>query len=633
MTEYFQKRIDELNKEIKDGIQSPEDLNKKYENLKASIEFNNKAKLISDEEKATLDNSLSTISELVGVNEVSNANVVDVDSVVEEDKKKKWIKRGLAGAGVVALGAGLAAGLASCSNQNTDENEKEEETNGLDVVKNSLSTFINEGLNNGIDLTTDEALMLMHASNLETRIDIGDNMTLDQVVVAHYIDLAEDLIVNNKDYKDRLVADVASELMTNDYQSALAKINDAFIKYGYIAPVSNLIANENDSKVLGEFEESLREGIKNNGDFTESNELVKEIFKVNSTVLRGTKIIVAGQYSAINAYGQNADVKITGMNQEAFDAIFRECGGGNVNEVKYEAYTTYMTEVRATLKVDIERQINNLNVLIAENENFEELAKDKYEEINNHIKENRVELFTPENVNADRIANIEKENQEAAASLQDRLDNGAELKTDSNGNQFIVEGSISDKEKEEIKKADKEKADKNAKVEYEDGYKENEKGEIIDSEGNNLGKPSVGEKPVPDAPVMTPEEVKDTEDKANDLLDKNDGVIKEEFTPVDEVVVEQTVVEKVDGQVVSTTTKTLEDLKQMKEELNNAVNNNKGETTVPNTETEIKNDEFNPFEDEVTFTPVEGIDENGELLPGYIINENGEIVKETVKGR
>ena len=37
MTEYFQKRIDELNKEIKDGIQSPEDLNKKYENLQSNL--------------------------------------------------------------------------------------------------------------------------------------------------------------------------------------------------------------------------------------------------------------------------------------------------------------------------------------------------------------------------------------------------------------------------------------------------------------------------------------------------------------------------------------------------------------------------------------------------------------------
>ena len=68
----------------------------------------------------------------------------------------------------------------------------------------------------------------------------------------------------------------------------------------------------------------------------------------------------------------------------------------------------------------------------------------------------------------------------------------------------------------------------------------------------------------------------------------------------------------------------------MKEELNNVVNNN---TTVETTETEINNEEFNPFEDEVTFTPVEGIDENGNLLPGYTINENGEIVKESVKGR
>lgn len=632
MTEYFQKRIDELNREIADGIQSPEELENKYKDLEASIDFMGKAGLIDDDAKEDLGVYLVGSQELLRQKSGVNVeNVVNVEDEANLANRKKWLRRGLAGAGAVAALAAVGVGLSSCTKENTNEDEKEEENvNNLDVVNNTLSTFVNECLNNGIDLTTDEALMLMHASNLETRIDVGDNMTLDQVVVAHYIDLAEDLIANNEDYKDRLVADVASELMTNDYQSALAKINDAFIKYGYIAPTSSLIANENDSKVLADFEASLENGIKNNGDFTESNELVKEIFKVNSTVLRGTKIIVAGQYSAINAYGQNASVKITGMNQEAFDAIFRECGGGNVNEVEYEAYTTYMTEVRATLKVDVERQINNLNAIIAENENFEELAKEKYNQINSYVNENRVELVTPENVNAERMANIEKENNEAAASLQNRLDNGAELKTDSNGNQFIVEGSISEAEKEAIENADKEEAEKNATTEYEEGYKENSKGEVIDSEGNNLGKPSVGEKPVSDAPVMTPDEVKDTEDKANDLLENNDGVISEEFTPVDEVVVEETVVEKVDGQVVSTTTKTLEDLKNMKEELNNVVNNN---TTVETTETEINNEEFNPFEDEVTFTPVEGIDENGNLLPGYTINENGEIVKESVKGR
>lgn len=628
MMGYFQSRIDALNEEIRNGIESPELLSKKYEDLKASIDFNSKIGLISEEDKVTLDGSLDAISELVSV------NVVDVEEQVADASKRKWVKPVLATAGLVTVGAGLATLLASCSQQKTDENEKEDATNNLDIVKSTLSNFVNEGLNNGIDLTTDEALMLMHASNLETKIDVGDNITLDQVVVAHYINLAEDLIADNADYKDRLVADVASELMTTDYQNALAKINDAFIKYGYIAPVSQLIANENDSKVLADFEASLVDGIKNNGDFTQSNEQVKEIFKVNSTVLRGTKIIIAGQYSAINAYGQNAGVKISGMNQETFDAIFRECGGGKVDEVSYEAFTTFMTEVRAALKVATETQIININSIIAANENFEELAQKKYDEINSHINENRVELVTPENVNAERLANIEAENAAAQQSLQDRLDNGGELMTDSNGNQFIVVDKVTDAEKEAIEQADREAAEEDATVKYEEGYTENSQGEIIDSDGNNLGKPSVGEKPVPDAPVMTPDEVKDTEEEANDLLEENDGVISEEFIPVSEVVVEEVVVEKVDGQVVSTTTKTIEDLKHLKEEINNVVESSKPVVDVPTTEVSTESTtEFNPFEDVVTFTPVEGVDANGNLLPGYTINENGEIVKDSVKGR
>lgn len=616
--ERFESKINDLKNSMAAGLISKEEFDREYEKIANSINVG-KSKWFTETELAELDSQLNEVNSMFN-------NVVNVENEANENKDKVSGKKIAAAVGATALVAGVAGGIAaivsSCAKQDTNE---EQNINDIDAVNNKLSTFINDCLNNGIDLTTDEALMLMYASNLETEISVGDNITLEQVVIAHYINLAEDLIANNEDYKGRLVSDVTSELMTSDYQSALAKTNDAFIKYGYIAPTSSLIANENDSKALADFEEALREGIKNGGDFTKANDLVKSAFAENSTIYRGTKIIIAGQYSAINPYGQNASVKVSGMDQKAYDAIFRDCGG-NVEEVGYEAYTTYMTEVRAYLNVSVEQQINKFNSATAVNTNLEAMAIEKYNQINDYVNSKRVELVTPENLNKSKLDAIEKENAEANKNLNDRLNNGDKLVTDKNGNQSIITGGhVTDEEKETIEKADKEEAEKDATIEYEDGYKEDKDGNIIDDEGNNLGKPSVGEKPVPDAPVMTPDEVQDTEDKANDLLEENNGVIEEEFIPLETpVILKETTTETVDGKEVSSTSKTIEELNKLLDELNSATNSTKEETTT---------NDFNPFEDQVTFTPVEGIDANGNLLPGYTINENGEIVKETSKSK
>ena len=622
--ERFERKINDLKNSMAAGLISKEEFDREYDKIANSINVG-KSKWFTEAELAELDSQLNEVNSMFKDEEKESDevdNVVNVENQAEDNKAKVSGKKIAAAVGATALtAAGIAAIASSCAKQDTNE---EQNINDIDAVNNKLSTFVNDCLNNGIDLTTDEALMLMYASNLETEISVGDNMTLEQVVIAHYINLAEDLIANNEDYKGRLVSDVTSELMTTDYQSALAKTNDAFIKYGYIAPTSSLIANENDSKVLADFEESLREGIKNGGDFTKANDLVKSAFAENSTIYRGTKIIMAGQYSAINPYGQNASVKVSGMDQKAYDAVFRDCGG-NVEEVGYEAYTTYMTEVRAYLNVSVEQQINKFNSAAAVNTNLEAMAIEKYNQINEYVNSKRVELVTPENLNKPKLDAIEKENVEANKNLNDRLNNGDKLVTDKNGNQSIITGGhVSDEEKEQIEKEDKEESEKDAVVDLEPGYTEDKNGNIIDEDGNNLGKPSVGEKPVPDAPVMTPDEVKDTEDKANDLLEENNGVIEEEFIPLnEEVVLNETTTETIDGKEVSSTSKTIDELNKLLDELNSATNNSTKEETTTN--------DFNPFEDEVTFTPVEGIDENGNLLPGYTINENGEIVKEAGK--
>lgn len=604
---YFIKKINELIIDSKKGSQSPEELAQRYEDIKKSLDFNIKAGLIDKDSADKFNNTLDQYKRILD----SKLNIVDVDQEAKRSKKSK-LKKGLAiGAATLAGAGALAAGLSAC-NKKTNENENVE-LNSLDAVKNQLSNFINECLNNGIDLNTDEALMLMYASNIETAIDVGDNMTLEQVVVNHYIDLAEDLIANNPDYAGRLVSEVASELMTNDYQSSLAKINDAFIKYGYIAPTSKLIANTNDSKTLSDFEAALRVGIDKKGDFSKANKLVEDIYKENSKVLRGTRIIVAGQYSAINAYGQNAGVKITGMDQAAFDAIFAKCGGGNVNDISYTAYTTYMTEVRSYLHVYTDQQIIAWEALVAAKDNMKDLAQNKYNQINDYVVKNRVSLVTPENVNKPRLDNIDKENAQASQSLNDRLNNGGTLKTDSNGNQYIVQGSISESEKAAIEKADQEKAEQDATIDYENGYHQDSNGNVVDSDGNKVNPPVDG------APTMTEDEIKDMEDAANDLL--KDPVISEEFTPIDPVVVEETetVIEKdSNGSVISQTSSSstqsqIDELEKMKDEINNAVNNG-----TP---------DFNPFEPEVTYDLAEGWNPDGTLKDGYTFDDNGNVVK------
>ena len=320
------------------------------------------------------------------------------------------------------------------------------------------------------------------------------------------------------------------------------------------------------------------------------------------------------------------------MDEEVLKVIFRTCGKDvKKGEFNAEAFTNYMTEITATLRVDIDRKINEVNSKAASLENFEELAQQKYDAIDKFIKENRVELVTPENVNKVIFEEIEKENKDSKESLEERYEQGYKEMTDSNGDKFLGK-EVSQAEKEAVKKADKEKAEKEAEIKYDEGFKEDNKGNVIDSEGNNLGKPSVGEKPVPDAPVMTPDEVKDTEDKAEDLLEKNDGIISEEFIPLDQpIVVEETVTTSIDGKVVSQNTytsnqQTIAELEDLKNQLNNAASNTT-ETVV------TEENSFNPFEEVVTFTPVEGIDENGNLLPGYTFDENYNIVKESVKNR
>lgn len=603
---YFIKKINELITDSKKGSQSPEKLAQRYEDIKKSLDFNIRAGLIdkdnADKFKTTLDQYKRILD--------SKLNIVDVDHEAKRGKKGK-LKKGLAiGAATLAGAGALAAGLSACTKK-TNENENVE-LNSLDAVKNQLSNFINECLNNGIDLNTDEALMLMYASNIETAIDVGDNMTLEQVVVNHYIDLAEDLIAKNPDYAGRLVSEVASELMTNDYQSSLAKINDAFIKYGYIAPTSKLIANTNDSKTLSDFEAALRVGIDKKGDFSKANDLVEDIYKENSKVLRGTRIIVAGQYSAINAYGQNADVKITGMDQAAFDAIFAKCGGGNVNDISYTAYTTYMTEVRSYLHVYTDQQIIAWEALVAAKDNMKDLAQNKYNQINDYIVKNRVSLVTPENLNK-TLDNIDKDNANAEQSLNHRLNNGGSLKTDSNGNPYIAQGSISDSEKAAIEEADRAQAEKDATIEYEDGYHQDSNGNIVDSDGNKVNPP------VDDAPIMSEDEIKDMEDAANDLL--KDPIISEEFTPIDPVVVEETetIIEKdsngrvTNSSTTSSTQSQIDELEKMKDEINDAVNN-----STP---------DFNPFEPEVTYDLAEGWNPDGTLKDGYTFDDNGNVVK------
>lgn len=604
---YFTKKINELITDSIKGSQSPEELAQRYDDIKKSLDFNIKTGLVDNESAVKFNDKLAQYKSVLD----SKLNVVDVDQRVKEQKSNK-LKKGLAIAGAVtAVAGGLAATLTACNKKTNDNENENQQLNNLDAVKNQLSSFVNECLNNGIDLNTDEALMLLYASNIETSIDVSDNITLEQVVVNHYTELAEDLIANNPNYVGRLVSEVSAELMTNDYQSSLAKINDAFIKYGYIAPTSKLIANENDSKTLSDFEAALRVGIENNGDFSKANDLVKEIYKENSKALRGTKIIVAGQYSAINVYGQNASVKITGMDQAAFDAIFAKCGGGNVNDISYNAYTTYMTEVRSYLHLHTDQQIIAWEALVSAQNNVETLAKAKYNQINDYVVKNRVDLVTPENVNKVLLDNINKENAQAEQSLNNRLNNGGSLKTDSNGNQYIVESSISDSEKAEIEKADRDKAEQDATIKYEDGYHEDKNGNVVDKDGNKVN-PSVD-----GAPTMTEDEIKDMEDDANDLL--KDPVISEEFTPIDPVVVEETetIIEKdsngriTNSSTTSSTKSQINELEQMKDEINNAVN-------TP---------DFNPFEPEVSYDLAEGWNPDGTLKDGYTFDDNGNVVK------
>lgn len=604
---YFTKKINELITDSIKGSQSPEELAQRYDDIKKSLDFNIKTGLVDNESAVKFNDKLAQYKSVLD----SKLNVVDVDQRVKEQKSNK-LKKGLAIAGAVtAVAGGLAATLTACNKKTNDNENENQQLNNLDAVKNQLSSFVNECLNNGIDLNTDEALMLLYASNIETSIDVGDNITLEQVVVNHYTELAEDLIANNPNYVGRLVSEVSAELMTNDYQSSLAKINDAFIKYGYIAPTSKLIANENDSKTLSDFEAALRVGIGNNGDFSKANDLVKEIYKENSKALRGTKIIVAGQYSAINVYGRNASVKITGMDQAAFDAIFAKCGGGNVNDISYNAYTTYMTEVRSYLHLHTDQQIIAWEALVSAQNNVETLAKAKYNQINDYVVKNRVDLVTPENVNKVLLDNINKENAQAEQSLNNRLNNGGSLKTDSNGNQYIVESSISDSEKAEIEKADRDKAEQDATIKYEDGYHEDKNGNVVDKDGNKVN-PSVD-----GAPTMTEDEIKDMEDDANDLL--KDPVISEEFTPIDPVVVEETetIIEKdsngriTNSSTTSSTKSQINELEQMKDEINNAVN-------TP---------DFNPFEPEVSYDLAEGWNPDGTLKDGYTFDDNGNVVK------
>lgn len=602
--ERFEKKINDLKNALAEGKISTEDFNKEIGKISHAMNVL-AGTAITDEEKDEL---------------LSQFNIVDVEQQATENKKGLSTGKKVAAAvgGVAAISAGIIGGLASC-NRETKENENQE-INSLEVVNSTLSTFVNDCLNNGVDLTTDESLMLMYASNLETQIDVGDNMTLEQVVVAHYINLAEDLIANNENYKGCLVSDVASELMTNDYQSALAKINDGFIKYGFVAPTSSLIASANDSKVLADFESALKDGIANNGDFTKANDLAKDVFKENSTVYRGTKIIIAGQYSAINVYGRNAGVKITGMDQKAFDAIFRNCGG-NVDKVGYEAYTTYMTEVRAYLNVHTEQQINDWNTKVAEDQNLDAKAEEKYNQINEYITKNRVPLVTPENLNKPKLDSIENDNKNSAASLKDRLDKGDKLVTDKNGNQSIITGGhVTDEEKAAIENADKEQAEKDAEIKYENGYSKDENGNIVDSDGNKMGDPVDG------APTMTEDEIKDKEDEANDLLKDNNGIISEEFTPIDPVVVEETVVEKEDGQVVSTNTKsTIDDLKDLRDQLNSVADN---EVTTTQSSTPIEDVVSYDLDEGWIFNPETG---QVEVAPGYSFDAEGNLVKVNIK--
>lgn len=604
---YFTKKINELIIDSKNGSQSPEELSQRYNEIKKALDFNITAGLVDKDSAAKFNNTLDQYKRILD----SKLNIVNVDPKAQVTKKGNLKKKlAYAGAGLIAAG-GMAAILTSCDKQNNENENKA--LNNLDAVKSQLSNFVNECLKNGIDLNTDEALMLMYASNIETVIDVGDNMTLEQVTVNHYIELAEDLIANNPDYAGRLVSEVASELMTNDYQSSLAKINDAFIKYGYIAPTSKLIANANDSKTLSDFEAALKAGIENNGDFSKANDLVEEIYKENSRVLRGTRIIAAGQYSAINAYGQNAGVKITGMNQAAFDAIFAKCGGGNVNDISYTAYTTYMTEVRSYLHLHTDQQMIAWEALVAAKEDMKALAQSKYNQINDYIAKNRVSLVTPENVNKPRLDSIDKENEQANQSLKNRLNNGGTLKTDSKGNKYIVQGSISDAKKADIERADKQKAEQDATIKYEDGYHNDGKGNIVDSDGNKVNPPVDG------APTMTEDEIKEMEDKANDLL--KDPVISEDFTPIDPVVVEEAIVETsnnsssvVKDNSSSSSNKTqIDALEQMKDEINNAVNN--------------PTSDFNPFEPEVSYDLAEGWNPDGTLKDGYTFDDNGNVVK------
>ena len=78
------------------------------------------------------------------------------------------------------------------------------------------------------------------------------------------------------------------------------------------------------------------------------------------------------------------------MDQKAFDAIFRECGGGNVKDVEYEAYTSYMTLLRATFGMDVERQMISWEAAQVANENAEELASEKYNQISDYLTNNKV---------------------------------------------------------------------------------------------------------------------------------------------------------------------------------------------------------------------------------------------------
>ena len=644
MKEFFEGKINELENLIAEGSTSIQDLENNYTGLLNSIGFMKASNLVTEEEQQELVSKLELCNEKInGMTSEKTAAatvVAPASNVVAVNPGKKRMTTGekLATAGAVLAAGTVGLGIASASGcfaekteENTNENENES-INSLETVSKTLSTFVNDGLENGVDISTDQSLALMSATNLESKIDLGDDINLDQVVIYHYIQSAEELIAKNAEYKGRTVSDVAAELMTADYQGALVNINEAFINYAHVMPTNTIVVNEVDKAALLELENAMEKGAKNNGEFADANSQIKEMYKENTPIYRGTQVIADSQYSAIYEYEKNSRVELKGMDEEVLKVIFRTCGKDvKKGEFNAEAFTNYMTEITATLRVDIDRKINEVNSKAASLENFEELAQQKYDAIDKFIKENRVELVTPENVNKVIFEEIEKENKDSKESLEERYEQGYKEMTDSNGDKFLGK-EVSQAEKEAVKKADKEKAEKEAEIKYDEGFKEDNKGNVIDSEGNNLGKPSVGEKPVPDAPVMTPDEVKDTEDKAEDLLEKNDGIISEEFIPLDQpIVVEETVTTSIDGKVVSQNTytsnqQTIAELEDLKNQLNNAASNTT-ETVV------TEENSFNPFEEVVTFTPVEGIDENGNLLPGYTFDENYNIVKESVKNR